>query len=88
MAPFDNNGAAMEDDIEEFASSGGPPVSHVDRAQWNDTNNASLLELCIEQRRAGTFNGNQMSAEGYKAIIDGLVARKGCCTPVDRSKTK
>lgn len=77
MAPFNNNDAAMEDDIEELASSGGPPVSHVNRAQWNDTNNAPLLELCIEQRRAGTFNGNQMSVEGYKDIIDGLVARRG-----------
>ncbi|CAL4982238.1 unnamed protein product [Urochloa decumbens] len=77
MAPFDNNDAAMEDDIEELASSGGPMVSHVNRAQWNDATNACLLELCIEQRRAGTFSGNQMSAEGYNAIINGLVARRG-----------
>jgi hypothetical protein len=52
-------------------------VSHVNRAQWNDTNNASLLELCIEQRRAGTYNGSQMSAEGYQAVMDGLLARRG-----------
>ena len=66
----------MEDNVEELASSGGPPVSHASRAKWNDANNACLLELCIEQRRAGTYNGSQMSGEGYQAVVDGLLARR------------
>jgi hypothetical protein len=41
------------------------------------------IMLCIEQRRAGTFNGNQMSVEGYKAIMDGLVARRGLARAVN-----
>ncbi|KAF0919378.1 hypothetical protein E2562_029325 [Oryza meyeriana var. granulata] len=52
-APFDNDDAAMEDDVEELASSGGPP-----------------------QRRAGRYNGAQMSGEGYQAVVDGLLARR------------
>ncbi|KXG33879.1 hypothetical protein SORBI_3003G385600 [Sorghum bicolor] len=75
--PFFNHDAAMEDDGEELGSSGGPPVSHSSRAQWNDANNACLLELCIEQRRAGTYTGSQMSGEGYQAVVDGLLARRG-----------
>lgn len=74
-APF-NNDEAMEDHVEDLASSGGPPVSNVDRAHWSDENNACLLELCIEQRRAGTYNGAQMTGEGYKAVVDGLFARR------------
>jgi hypothetical protein len=35
-----------------------------------------LLELCLEQRAAGTYNGSQMSGEGYEAVIDGLLARR------------
>ena len=75
-ATFDIDDEAMEDNVEELASSGGPPVSHASRAQWNDANNACLLELCIEQRRAGTYNGSQMSGEGYQAVVDGLLARR------------
>jgi len=75
-APFDID-EELEDDVEELASSGGPLVSHTNRAQWNDANNACLLELCIEQRRAGTYNGAQMSGEGYEAVVDGLLARRG-----------
>ncbi|CAD6333652.1 unnamed protein product [Miscanthus lutarioriparius] len=66
----------MEDNMEELASSGGPPVSHASQAQWNDANNACLLELCIKQRRAGTYNGSQMSGEGHQAVVDGLLARR------------
>jgi hypothetical protein len=32
-APFNIDDEAMEDDVEELASSGGPPVSHASRAQ-------------------------------------------------------
>ena len=66
----------MEDDVEELASSGGPPVSHGKRAQWNDANNACLLELCIEQCAPGMYNGAQMSGEDYQAVVDGLLARR------------
>jgi hypothetical protein len=82
-APFDLD-EELEDDMEELASSGGPPMSHANRAQWNDANNACLLELCIEQRREGRYNGAQMSGEGYQAVIDGLVARKGLLYTVYR----
>lgn len=75
-APFNIDNEAIEDDMEELASSDGPLVSHASRAQWNDANNACLLELCIEQRRAGTYNGSQMSGEGYQAVVDGLLARR------------
>ena len=60
----------------QLASSGGPPVSQGLRAQWSDANNACFLELCIVQRIAGAYNGVQMSADGYQAIVDGLLARK------------
>ena len=73
-APFDN---ANDDDVEQLASSGGLPVSQGTRAQWNDSNNASMLELCIEQRRVGRYNGSQMSGDGYQAVVDGLLARRG-----------
>uniref|UniRef100_A0A8R7V8Y8 Myb/SANT-like domain-containing protein n=1 Tax=Triticum urartu TaxID=4572 RepID=A0A8R7V8Y8_TRIUA len=76
-APFDNGDEELEDDVEEFASSGGPSVSQNNRAQWNDANSACLLELCIEQRAAGTYNGVTMTAEGYQAVMDGLLARRG-----------
>ncbi|RLN33115.1 hypothetical protein C2845_PM03G26970 [Panicum miliaceum] len=33
--------------------------------------------MCIEQRAAGTYNGAQMTGEGYQAIVNGLLARKG-----------
>ena len=75
-APFDNADEEMEDDAEELASSGGLSVSQTNRAQWNDVNSACLLELCLEQRAAGTYNGSQMSGEGYEAVIDGLLARR------------
>ncbi|BAH93913.1 Os07g0458900 [Oryza sativa Japonica Group] len=52
-APFNNEDEELEDDVEEFASSGGPP------------------------RRVGTYNGAQMSGEGYQAIVDGLLDRRG-----------
>jgi hypothetical protein len=32
--------------------------------------------LCIEQRRAGTYNGAQMTGEGYQAVVDGLFVRR------------
>ncbi|KAE8776743.1 transposon protein, putative, CACTA, En/Spm sub-class [Hordeum vulgare] len=67
-APFDNDDEELEDDIEELASFGGPPVSQRNRAQWNDVNSASLLELCIEQRTTGTYNGTLMTAEGYQVL--------------------
>ena len=73
-APFDN---ADDDDVELLASSGGLPVSQGTRAQWNDSNNASMLELCIEQRRAGRYNGAQMNGDGYRAVVDGLLTRRG-----------
>jgi len=60
----------------QLASSGGPPVSQGLRAQWSDANNACLLELCLVQRIAGAYNGAQMSADGYQAIVDGLLAGK------------
>jgi len=63
----------MEDDMEELASSGCSPVSHANRAQWNDANNACLLELLIEQRRAGTYNGSVMSGDEYQAVVDDLL---------------
>jgi len=47
-APFNTN-EEMEHDVEELGSSGGPPMSHANQAQWNDANNACLLELCIDQ---------------------------------------
>ncbi|CAD6248081.1 unnamed protein product [Miscanthus lutarioriparius] len=75
-ATFNIDDEAMEDNVEELVSSGGPPMSHASRVQWNDANNACLLELCIEQRRAGTYNGSQMSGEGYQAVVDGLLARR------------
>uniref|UniRef100_A0A8R7UPM7 Myb/SANT-like domain-containing protein n=1 Tax=Triticum urartu TaxID=4572 RepID=A0A8R7UPM7_TRIUA len=75
--PFANGDEELEDDVEELASSGGPLVSQTNRAQWNDANSACLLELCLEQRAAGTYNGVQMTAEGYQAVIDGLLARRG-----------
>jgi len=28
------------------------------------------------QCRAGTYNGSQMSGEGYQAVVDGLLARR------------
>nr|AAU89188.1 transposon protein, putative, CACTA, En/Spm sub-class [Oryza sativa Japonica Group]ABF97886.1 transposon protein, putative, CACTA, En/Spm sub-class [Oryza sativa Japonica Group] len=76
-APFNNEDEELEDDVEEFASFGGPPVSQASRAQWNEVNNACLLDLCIERRRVGTYNGAQMSGEGYQAIVDGLLDRRG-----------
>ncbi|XP_037463539.1 uncharacterized protein LOC119335522 [Triticum dicoccoides] len=75
--PFDNGDEELEDDVEELASSGGPLVSQSNRAHWNDANSACLLELCIQQREAGTYNGTVMSGEGYQAVIDGLLARRG-----------
>jgi hypothetical protein len=75
-APFDIPDEEMEDDLEELESSGGPPVSQSNRASWNDVVTACLLELCIEQRSAGTYNGAQMTADGYQAVIDGLLDRK------------
>ena len=60
-----------------LASSGGPLVSQSNRAHWNDANSACLLEFCIQQREAGTYNGTVMSGEGYQAVIDGLLARRG-----------
>ncbi|CAD6205897.1 unnamed protein product [Miscanthus lutarioriparius] len=56
-ATFDINDEAMEDNVEELGSSGGP-------------------QLCIEQRRAGTYIGSQMSGEGYQAVVDGLLTRR------------
>ncbi|CAN6163046.1 unnamed protein product [Urochloa humidicola] len=76
-APFVDGDEEMEDEVEELASSGGPPVSQTNRAQWNDANNACLLELCLEQRAAGTYNGATMSGDGYQAVVDGLLARSG-----------
>uniref|UniRef100_A0A8R7UMK8 Uncharacterized protein n=1 Tax=Triticum urartu TaxID=4572 RepID=A0A8R7UMK8_TRIUA len=76
-APFDNGDEELEDDVEELASSGGPLVSQSNRAHWNDANSTYLLELCIQQRAAGTYNGTVMSGEGYQAVIDGLHARRG-----------
>ncbi|CAL5056030.1 unnamed protein product [Urochloa decumbens] len=74
--PSDNGDEELENDVEELASSGGPPVSQTTCAQWNDANNACLLELFLEQRAAGTYNGAQMSSEGYQAVVDGLLARR------------
>ena len=77
-ASLDNNADdELEDEVEQFASSGSHPVSQATRAQWNDANNASMLELCIVQRRAGMYNGAQMTSEGYQAVVDGLLARRG-----------
>ncbi|CAN6274779.1 unnamed protein product [Urochloa humidicola] len=70
--PFADGDQEMEDEVEELASSGGLPVSQTNRAQWNDANNACLLELCLEQRAAGTYNGATMSGDGYQAVVDGL----------------
>ena len=36
-----------------------------------------MLELCIKQRRAGKYNGTLMTGEGYQAVVDGLLARRG-----------
>jgi hypothetical protein len=47
------------------------------RAYWSDENNACLLELAMEQRRAGTYTGFEMTAEGYRAVIQGLKAKRG-----------
>ncbi|CAO2148280.1 unnamed protein product [Urochloa humidicola] len=73
---YDNYEEEMEEEVEVLASSGSHPVSQSLRAQWSDSNNACLLELCIGQRMAGAYNGAQMSSDGYQAIVDGLFARK------------
>ncbi|KAG8065682.1 hypothetical protein GUJ93_ZPchr0004g39919 [Zizania palustris] len=75
--PFDNGDEEEGDDVEELASSGGHAVRLLNRAQWNDVNNACLLELCIEQRASGMYNGAQMTGEGYQAVVDGLLGRRG-----------
>jgi hypothetical protein len=49
-APF-NNDESMEDHVEDLASSGGPPVSNVDRAHWSDENNA-IISTCSEIKLA------------------------------------
>ncbi|CAL4910884.1 unnamed protein product [Urochloa decumbens] len=72
----DNYEEEMEEEVELLASSGSHPVSQSLRAQWSDSNNACLLELCIGQRMAGAYNGAQMSGDGYQAIVDDLFARK------------
>jgi len=36
-----------------------------------------MLELCIEQCREGKYNGTLMTGEGYQAVVDGLLARRG-----------
>jgi len=48
--------------VEDLGSSSGPPVSNGSRA--------NLLGLCLEQVRAGHYNGGQMTGEGYQAIAD------------------
>ncbi|CAL4909936.1 unnamed protein product [Urochloa decumbens] len=63
-------------DVDDFGSVGGLPVSQGTRAFWSDENNACLLQLAVEQRRAGTYSGAQMSAEGYRAVIQGLKDRR------------
>jgi hypothetical protein len=73
---FDNGDEELEEDVEELASFGGPPVSQSNRAQWNDANNACLLQLCLEQKAAGKYSGAQMSGEGYQAVVDGLFDRR------------
>ncbi|KAG8076788.1 hypothetical protein GUJ93_ZPchr0006g45668 [Zizania palustris] len=77
IPPFDNGDEEEEDDVEELASSGGHAVRLLNRAQWNYVNNACLLELCIEQRASGMYNGAQMTGEGYQAVVDGLLGRRG-----------
>ncbi|CAL4918055.1 unnamed protein product [Urochloa decumbens] len=72
----DNYEEEVEEDVDVLASSGSHPVSQSLRAQWSDSNNACLLELCIGQRMVGAYNGAQMSSDGYQAIVDGLFARK------------
>ncbi|XP_039854227.1 uncharacterized protein LOC120712503 isoform X2 [Panicum virgatum] len=61
----------------EYGSSGVPPMSNGSRANWSDRNNGYLLALCLEQVRAGHYNGCQMSGEGYQAIADGYFAKTG-----------
>jgi len=61
----------------DYGSSGVPPVSNGSRANWSDRNNGYLLALCLEQVRAGHYNGCQMSGEGYQAIADGYFAKTG-----------
>lgn len=68
---------AWDDEVEELGSFGGPPVSIADRANWTDRNNSILLALCIEQVRAGHYNGSQMNSDGYNAIAEGYHAKTG-----------
>jgi hypothetical protein len=63
--------------VEELDNISGLSVSQGTRAYWSNENNACLLELAIEQRRAGTFSGAQMSGRGYQAVIQGLRDRRG-----------
>jgi hypothetical protein len=59
-------------DVEELDSISGFPVSQGTRAYWSGENNVCLLELAIEQRKAGRYSGAQMSGEGHKAVIQDL----------------
>ena len=72
---FDGEDEA-EDSIEDLGSSGGPPVSKL-RVNWSDQNNGRLLRLCIEQLRAGNYQGGQMNGQDYKAIAQGYFQQTG-----------
>jgi hypothetical protein len=53
---------AWEEEEEDLGSFTGPLVSNGSRANWSDRNNCYLLNLCLDQVRAGQYNGLQMSA--------------------------
>jgi hypothetical protein len=72
-----NDDEDLSDGVEELGSNGGHSVRQRTRAYWSDENNACLLELAMEQRRAGTYTGSEMTAEGYRAVIQGLKAKRG-----------
>jgi hypothetical protein len=72
-----NDDDERTDDVEELDNIGGFPVSQGTRAYWSDENNACLLELAIEQCRAGKYSSAQMNGGGYQAVIQGLRDRRG-----------
>jgi hypothetical protein len=60
-----NDDEDLSDGVEELGRNGGHSVRQRTRAYWSDENNACLLELAMEQRRAGTYTGSEMTAERY-----------------------
>ena len=49
----------------------------IDRAQWSDGMRKCLIDICLEQVRAGGRPGVQFSSKAWKMIIEKFTQRTG-----------